>query len=131
MPSVPFSRLGGLERQVLAELWADPSTQRWFTVRDVHEQLARSRGIAYTTVMTVLQRLARKGLVLEAREGRAYLYRSASSRAALTADLMREALDGSEAAERHAALVRFVDDASPAEVAALRQALMHRDRRLP
>ncbi len=109
------------------ELWADSSGERWFTVREVHEELARHRDIAYTTVMTVLHRLARKRLVLEAREGRAYLYRATSSRGAMTADLMREALDGSDAADRRTALVRFVDGASQAEVATLRQALRDLD----
>ncbi len=104
-------------------LWADRSGERWFTVREVHEELAREREIAYTTVMTVLQRLAKKRLALEAREGRAYLYRATSSRATVTVDLMREALDGAGSGDRTAALTRFVEAASPAEVAILRRAL--------
>lgn len=105
------------------ELWSDESGDRWFTVREVHETLARDRDVAYTTVMTVLQRLAKKRVVLEAREGRAYLYRPTRSRGALTADLMREALNGSDDADRATALGRFVDQSSPSEVAALRRAL--------
>jgi predicted transcriptional regulator len=120
------TRLGGLERRVMDHLWADASGERWFTVREVHEELAREREIAYTTVMTVLQRLAKKRLALEAREGRAYLYRATSSRAAVTADLMREALEGAGQADRAAVLNRFVDDAAPAELAVLRRALTRR-----
>jgi len=109
-------------------LWADATGERWFTVREVHEELARDREIAYTTVMTVLQRLAKKRLALEAREGRAYLYRAMSSRGAVTADLMREALDGTSESDRTTALTRFVDSASRTEVAVLRRALDNRIR---
>ncbi len=107
-------------------LWADVSGERWFTVREVHEELARDREIAYTTVMTVLQRLARKRLALEAREGRAYLYRATSSRGAVLADLMRETLEGCTGPDRRTALTRFVEESSPADVAALKSALHHR-----
>jgi predicted transcriptional regulator len=127
MPTASPSRLGDLERQVMDQLWADDSGERWFTVRDVHESISRDRDIAYTTVMTVLQRLAKKRFVLEAREGRAYLYRATASRGAVTADLMREALTGSAESDRAAALVHFVDEASPAEISALRRALQNLD----
>jgi BlaI family transcriptional regulator, penicillinase repressor len=116
-------RLGDLERQVMDHLWADRSGERWFTVREVHESLARDRDIAYTTVMTVLQRLAKKRLALEAREGRAYLYRATSSRGALTAAVMRDALDAAPAADRAVAIAHFVDQASRAEVDTLRAAV--------
>lgn len=109
-------------------LWAARSAERWFTVREVHEELAREREIAYTTVMTVLQRLARKRLALEAREGRAYLYRATTSCGAVTADLMREALDGAPAPDRMLALTLLVETASPAEIATVRRALQARDR---
>jgi predicted transcriptional regulator len=110
----------------MGHLWADKSGERWFTVREVHEELAREREIAYTTVMTVLQRLAKKRLVLEAKEGRAYLYRATSSISAVTADLMHDALQEAGSADRAAALTRFVEAASPAEVAILRRALAAR-----
>lgn len=49
--------LGELERAVMDHLWASAEPQ---TVRQVHEALLSQRELAYTTVMTVLQRLARK-----------------------------------------------------------------------
>ena len=101
-------------------LWADTS---WRTVREVHEELADARGVAYTTVMTVLDRMARKGLVEQERAGRAYQYRPVASRESLTAELMRDALDELADADRRTALVAFVDEASEEERAALRDAL--------
>lgn len=76
---------------------------------------------AVTTVLTVLSRLERKGVVARAKDGRAHTYRAAASREDHVADLMREALG--TASDTDAALARFVSHASPAETAALRRAL--------
>lgn len=76
---------------------------------------------AVTTVLTVLSRLERKGVVKRERAGRAHTYRAAASREDHVAELMREALG--TAADTGAALARFVSHASPDEAAALRRAL--------
>ena len=76
---------------------------------------------AVTTVLTVLSRLERKGVVQRQRTGRAHTYRAAASREDHVAELMREALG--TAADTDAALARFVSHASPEEAAALRRAL--------
>lgn len=120
---MPLTRphLGDLERAVMDVLWdAGPA---WTTVREVHAALVADRDIAYTTVMTVMDRLARKELVAQQREGRAYRYRAVAGRGELTAGLMREALDDFAEHERRSALVAFVGDSSPEDLAALRQAL--------
>lgn len=96
---------------------------REVTVREVYGVLARERDVAYTTVMTVMDRLARKGMTVQHKEGRAYRYRAASSRAEMTADLIRGTLADLGKGERGHALVAFVEDASADELAALRQAL--------
>lgn len=49
------------------------------TVRDIRAQLAESRPRAYTTVMTIMDRLARKGMVTRRRAGRAWVYRPGCS----------------------------------------------------
>jgi predicted transcriptional regulator len=99
------------------------------TVREVTGALA-DRRLAYTTVMTVLDRLAGKGMVVRARDGRAWRYRPAATREAYIAQLMLEALDlaqpGTAAAEvgdRGAALVRFARSVSGDEAELLRAAL--------
>lgn len=99
-------------------LWSVTEPQ---SVRQVHAALSE-RDLAYTTVMTVLDRLARKEVVARDREGRAWIYRAAHSRADLTAELMRTALDAEEQ-ERGAALVAFVDRVSQDEAEVLRAAL--------
>ncbi|MBB5786351.1 BlaI/MecI/CopY family transcriptional regulator [Jiangella mangrovi] len=114
------ARLGELERTVMDLLWTFETPA---TVRQVHEALAGSRDVAYTTVMTVLDRLARKGSAEQIRDGRAYRYRPAVSRDELTAELMHEALDTVDGSDRTAALLRFVGSASADDARALREAL--------
>jgi predicted transcriptional regulator len=111
-----MARLGDLERKVMNVLWDDPN--RGLTVRQVAERLP---GYAYTTVLTVLDRLEDKGLVNRTKDGRAFSYRAAGSRGDFTAQLMREALEGS--CDREAVLVRFAQTVGPDEADSLRRAL--------
>lgn len=89
---------------------------RPMAVRDVLEELDRE--LAYTTAMTVLDNLHRKGLVSRIKRGRAYMYTPTKSREERTAGLMGEVLAG--AGDRGTALLRFVEQMSPDEVAQLR-----------
>jgi predicted transcriptional regulator len=98
-------------------LWA---SDRPLTARDVQDALA-TRDLATTTVLTVLGRLERKGLVSRERVGRAHRYRSVASREDHVAELMRDALDG--APDRGAALARFLGSIPADERAALRDLL--------
>ena len=45
------------------------------TVRDIREALAPTLPRAYTTIMTIMDRLSHKGVVTRAKKGRAYVYR--------------------------------------------------------
>ena len=90
------------------------------TARQVAERLA-GRGLAYTTVLTVLGRLEGKGLLRRDRTGRAHTYTAVASREDHIALLMQSALG--QADDREAALQHFARSVSPAEAAALRRAL--------
>ncbi len=97
-----------------------PSTSDGVTVREVADAL-HGRELAYTTVMTVLDRLAGKGMVQRQREGRAWQYRATASREAHIARLMLDALD--LGGSRDAALVRFAHSVTGTEADVLRAAL--------
>ena len=113
--------LGELERAVMDHLWESSDPQ---TVRQVHEALATHRELAYTTVMTVLQRLAKKKLVVQQRDDRAHRYAPVHGRDELVASLMVDALSQAPASGgRAAALVHFVGQVGADEAAALREAL--------
>jgi predicted transcriptional regulator len=116
-----LTRLGDLERAVMDHLWSAPHPQ---TVRQVHESLSERRELAYTTVMTVLQRLAKKNLVSQIRDDRAHRYAAVHGRDELVAGLMVDALDqAADTGSRQAALVHFVGRVGADEAEALRRAL--------
>ncbi|ANW64949.1 transcriptional regulator [Mycobacterium sp. djl-10] len=115
------ARLGELEQAVMDRLWSAGEPQ---TVRQVHEALSEHRDLAYTTVMTVLQRLAKKHLVVQHRDDRAHRYAPMHGRDELVAGLMVDALDqASDTGSRQAALVHFVERVGADEAEALRRAL--------
>ena len=116
--------LGHLEALIMDRLWSWDGSA---TVREVHDDLARQREIAYTTVMTVMGNLHRKGVVDRAMSGRANLYWPTRSREEYTADLMHQVLrDG---ADLTATFTYFCRQMSAAEVKALRAALDAHPRR--
>ncbi len=79
-----------LELEVMKALWQLGES----TVREVNTEMNRRRPLAYTTVMTLLDRLARKGAAARLKQGRAFLYRPIiSRRAALEMAVDRVALD--------------------------------------
>lgn len=105
----------------MEHLWSAGEPQ---TVRQVYVDLSSRRELAYTTVMTVLQRLAKKGLVTQRRSDRAHQYSPVNTRDELVAGLMVDALsEGTESGARVGALVRFVEQVTPDEADALRAAL--------
>jgi predicted transcriptional regulator len=80
--------LGSLERDVMEVVWRTSGT---VSVRDVHEQLRQS--VAYTTVMTTLDRLFKKGLLVRERDGKAYRYSAAMQRHELAMELVSRLVD--------------------------------------
>jgi predicted transcriptional regulator len=111
-------KLGDLEAVVMDRLW---TWKRPATVREVLDDLARDRTLAYTTVMTVMDNLHRKGLLTREVDGRAYRYTAVRTKADYTAELISSVLADSD--DRTVPLLRFVENMTPQEVARLRAAL--------
>jgi predicted transcriptional regulator len=100
------ARLGQLERKVMDVLWESMGTEK--TVRQVAEELPNH---AYTTILTVLDRLQRKHMVRRTKDGRAHRYTAAASREAYTAELMlAEVVTSSEATVLRQALDGVADE---------------------
>jgi predicted transcriptional regulator len=130
--STATPRLGDLERVVMEHLWESAEAHAdGVTVREVHARFEGDREIAYTTVMTVLDRLAKKDLVTRVRDGRAWRYLPADSREALTAQTMRRTLDDMDVTDRRAALMHFLDGATEDEIDDVRSALAAIDAKRP
>ena len=84
------------------------------SVKSVQEAVGRSRPLAYTTIMTVLERLVRKGKLAHRKVGRAYVYSLRASREAMRRAAVRELVDGFFDGSE-AELVRFLSSAETGE----------------
>ena len=82
-------RFGELEALIMDRLWEQG---RPMLVREMVEGLRDDRPLAYTTVMTVMENLHRKGWLRRERDGRAWRYEPTGSRSGYTAALMNDAL---------------------------------------
>jgi predicted transcriptional regulator len=108
---------GDLESVIMHMVWDhDP-----VTVRELFDELRQERSIAYTTVMSTMDNLHRKGWLLRAKEGKAYRYMATASREEYSARLMREALAGG--GDTEAVLSHFVAQMGGPESEVLRSVM--------
>jgi predicted transcriptional regulator len=114
-------QLGQLEAAVMQHLW---SAGEPVSVRAMLDTLTQERPLAYTTVMTVMDNLHSKGLVVREKQGKAYLYTPTTSREEHTAEVLQEVLADSD--DRTAALMHLVGRMDPSEAADLLAALSER-----
>lgn len=100
----PMPSRGELEQRIMELLWAADAPK---TVADVHADLTAERELAYTTVMTVLDRLAKKDLVDRELVNRAWQYQPRFTQDEVLAAEMLAMLVGVAPAVREAALERL------------------------
>src|SRR6266481_2220574 len=79
----PIVELGRLEQRVMDAMWQ----MHRGTVHEVTESLRKAR--AYTTIMTTLDRLYKKGLLTRTREGRSFVYAPSMDRMGLAVQKAR------------------------------------------
>jgi predicted transcriptional regulator len=109
---------GDLEAVIMDRVWERGEP---VTVRELFDELSAERTIAYTTVMSTMDNLHRKGWLDRIRDGKAYRYTATASREEYSARLMREALaDGGDA---EVVLSHFVAQIGSGESEALRSVL--------
>lgn len=94
---------GDLETVIMHLVWDHDSP---VTVRDLLDELRQQREIAYTTVMSTMDNLHRKGWLARAKDGKAYRYTATASREEYSARLMAEAL--ADGGDTEAVLSHFV-----------------------
>jgi predicted transcriptional regulator len=120
--------LGDLESAVMEVVWAHGEV----SVRDVQRRLEARRPIAYTTVMTTLVRLARKGLLGRRKVEGAYWYVAAVSREQLATTVADSVIDGLLDGFGPAAVSRLLDRVEredPGRIEALARLIEERRRR--
>ncbi|HYL45876.1 MAG TPA: BlaI/MecI/CopY family transcriptional regulator [Candidatus Limnocylindrales bacterium] len=83
------------------------------TVREIRDRLAERRPRAYTTIMTIMDRLARKGVVERIKVGRAYRYRPNLSAEDARAQALRQVVECFFGGSKEALLAQLQPAASP------------------
>lgn len=82
--------LAPLELECMCVLWAIQEG----TVRTIHDRLAKVRPRAYTTVLTIMDRLAQKGIATRRKAGRAFLYQAKLSAEEARLKAIEKIVDG-------------------------------------
>lgn len=112
-------RLGELETAVMELCWQRDEV----TVRDIWSALQPTRALAYTTVMTIMQRLATKGVLRARKQGKTYYYQAMAKPDELLAQRAQAAVRDVLSNFGEAAIAQFLrelDGIDPQRVAALR-----------
>ena len=109
---------GELEAVMMDRVWEHGGP---VTVRELFDELRRERAIAYTTVMSTMDNLHRKGWLARERDGKAYRYTPVATREEYSARLMREAM--AAAGDTEAVLSHFVASMDGGQAEALRAVL--------
>lgn len=110
---------GELESAIMEVMWAADDA---CAVREVRERLCYNRPVAYTTVMTVMDILHRKGVLRRDKHGRAWQYWPAEAREAHDARLMTEALRSG--GDEQVTMRRFLECVNDDEMESLRSAVL-------
>jgi len=84
-----LTHLGETEMEVLHHVWDLGEA----TVADVRERILEDRDVAYTTIMTVLKKLAEKGYLTYHKEGRSYVYAPAQQPNEVQHSLLRRLME--------------------------------------
>lgn len=125
---VPVSITGGLgssELEILDILWRMGRA----TVRDVFEEVRKTRSITLPAVMISMKRLTKRGLLKQGVGERGAVYEPAVSRGNLGASLVEDLIDKVMAGGVGAVLARLVDKLDDKEVEELAKLLHERQRR--
>jgi predicted transcriptional regulator len=110
---------GELEAVIMERIWNREGAAT--TVREIFDELAAERSIAYTTVMSTMDNLHGKGWLAREKDGKAYRYWPTLTREEHSARLMRDAFESGGRSEL--VLSHFAEQISPEESARLQAAL--------
>jgi len=120
------TRLGDLQFAIMEVLWAGGEA----TVAEVHEALRGDRGLAPTTIATMLRKMEAKGVVDHREEGRTFVYRPLVERGDVRRSMVGDLTDmlfGGNAAELVSHLISD-RDIDPEDLARLRRMIDQKER---
>jgi predicted transcriptional regulator len=116
---MPRPTLGDLQHAIMAVLWARGEA----TTADVHEALRQERGLAPTTIATMLRKMEDKGVVAHRAEGRQFVYRPTVSEDLVRRSMVGELVERLFAGDPKALVAHLVSEheIDPGELGALRR----------
>ena len=119
-----YESLGGLQRRVMDAVWE----LREASVQQVREHVDPQQALAYTTILSVMQKLEKQGWLRHRARGRAYLYQPATSREQVGSGALGTLLEKVFGGDRLMMFQRLIDDhqTSDDELAALRKMIDQR-----
>jgi predicted transcriptional regulator len=128
MPIPSLDDLGDLQKAVMEIVWELGEA----TVNQVREKLGRRKRLAYTTVLTVMQKLDKAGWLTHREEGRAYVYRPTKTRDEAGRSSLRQFIDRVCGGNPIAAFQHLLDDEelSADDLSALRKMIDKRRKEL-
>lgn len=98
--------LGDLEKAIMEVLWEQ---NREVTGREVFEEIERKKPVAFTTVLTVIERLLKKGLVKRMKKGKLFVYTPTISRDEFIKKVSEEVIQGIVDISATSAASSFID----------------------
>jgi len=122
------TRLGDLEAAIMTVIWECGEA----TVEEVRNSLDREKKPAYTTVMTVMSRLAEKGVLEREKQGRAFLYRAAANQSEVAGSMLTSLVDRLYAGSPGRAIAHLIEteeDVGDDELARLEELIRERRKR--
>ena len=102
----PSRTLTPQELEIMKVVWSRGDT----TVRDVYEALLERRRIAYTTVMTMMNVLEKKGHLRKKEEGRSFVYRPTRPQRQVVGSMVREFVERVFAGDAAPLLAHLVEN---------------------
>jgi predicted transcriptional regulator len=128
MSRASIDDLGELQKAVMEIVWEMGEA----TVNQVRDRLGKRRKLAYTTVLTVMQKLDKSGWLTHREEGRAYVYQPTKTRDEAGRSSLRQFIDRVCGGNPIAAFQHLLDDEelSPGDLTALRKMIDKRRKEL-
>ena len=97
--------LGALEKDIMGVLWNRGES----SVKEILDAFSSDRDISYSTVITVTNRMAKKGLLKKRKVGKAYFYKPTYDREQFYEFISKKVVEGVSEFSFQSAMVHFVD----------------------
>ncbi|WP_335342416.1 BlaI/MecI/CopY family transcriptional regulator [Polycladomyces zharkentensis] len=125
--SIIEKSFGPLETRVMEVLWNKQSA----TVQEIVEELNDEKNYAYTTILTILTRLTRKGMLDRIKEGRMHRYRPRYTKEEWVKKVTSQAVEGLLSDFGELAIAQFVDTvgSTPEQLEKLKRLIRELERR--